>query len=150
MSFSNDSDEEDYKALVVDDKEDVCLVIEAHLCQNGFKSHNIDKAFNAQTALNLLNSNQYFFIFLDVRLPDMDGTTLIDEIRKAGSKNKDAVLMMSSGENLDEIIKEFLNQNLLKEKIDIFLLKPFTQKDCDNYFDIDYMLKQVAKKKSKS
>ena len=100
----DDEDEDDYKALVVDDKEDVCLVIEAHLCQNGFKSHNIDKAFNAQTALMLLNSNQYFFIFLDVRLPDMDGTTLIDEIRKTSSKNKDAVLMMSSGENLDDIV----------------------------------------------
>ena len=97
----------------------------------------------------LLKTTKYFFIFLDVRLPDMDGTSLIEHIRKSDSKNKDAILMMSSGEDLDDMIKEYLEQKIERDKVDIFLLKPFKQSDCDNYFDIEYMIKQQQKKKSK-
>ncbi len=146
----NETNEEEFKALIVDDNQDVCQVIEAHLCQNGFKSHLIDKAFRAQEALMLLKTTRYFFIFLDVRLPDMDGTSLIEHIRKDDSKNKDAILMMSSGEDLDDMIKEYLEQKIEKDKVDIFLLKPFKQSDCDNYLDIEYMIKQQQKKKDKN
>ena len=134
--------EEDYRALIVDDHSDVCQVIEAHLCQNGFQAHLIDKAYTGQEALHLLKATTYFFIFLDVKLPDLDSTSLIEHIRKDDSRNKDAILMMSSGQDLDEMIKEYLNQKIEKDKVDIFLLKPFNQKDCDNYFDLEYIIKQ--------
>lgn len=141
--------DEDYKALIVDDHEDVCQVVEAHLCQNGFKSHLIDKAYSGQEALHLLKATSYFFIFLDVKLPDLDSTSLIEHIRKDDSRNKDAILMMSSGQDLDEMIKEYLNQKIEKDKVDIFLLKPFNQKDCDNYFDLEFILKQQQKRKDR-
>ena len=57
--------------------------------------------------------------------------------------------MMSSGQDLDEMIKEYLNQKIEKDKVDIFLLKPFNQKDCDNYFDLEYILNQKKKRDQK-
>ena len=78
-------------------------------------------------SLQLLKTTTYFY-FLDVKLPDLDSTSLIEHIRNDDSRNKEAILMMSSGQDLDEMIKEYLNQKIEKDKVDIFLLKPFNQR----------------------
>jgi len=66
--------------LVVDDEPDMCWALERILKKNGFQCR---IAFNAQEALALIRKRSFPLIFLDAKLPDMEGLDLAEAVRKA-------------------------------------------------------------------
>lgn len=67
------------RILVVDDEPDICWAIEHILKEKGVASQ---KALSAQEALKLIGSDKFRFVFLDAKLPDMDGIELARRIRE--------------------------------------------------------------------
>jgi DNA-binding NtrC family response regulator len=64
--------------LIVDDEPDMCWALENILKKKGFCSK---KALNGREALELVKQNRFRLVFLDAKLPDMEGLQLAKKIR---------------------------------------------------------------------
>ena len=84
--------------LVVDD--DISIADLVELCLRG-EGYEVQKFYRAREAVSYMDSNQPDIAILDVMLPDMDGFTLCQEIRK---KYRFPVIFLSAkGEEIDKI-----------------------------------------------
>jgi DNA-binding response OmpR family regulator len=71
------------KILVVDDEYDISLTIKVVLEENGFK---VDSFTNASETLENFRTGLYDAVILDVKMPEMDGFTLYEKIKKLDGK----------------------------------------------------------------
>lgn len=84
-----------------DEKKSVLIVEDEKIAstqiKNMFKSLNykVDTAMNAQEASNLLNSNDYDLMTLDIFLPDKNGLDLLNEIRNNELTNNIPIIIIS-------------------------------------------------------
>jgi DNA-binding NtrC family response regulator len=67
------------RILVIDDDRDVLKVFSALLRDAGYV---VDTAENGNDAIKKSNSNFYNLALIDIRLPDMEGTKLLTDIKK--------------------------------------------------------------------
>lgn len=65
--------------LIVDDEPDMCWALENILKKNGFLSK---KALNGKEALALVKQDRFRLIFLDAKLPDIEGLVLARRIKE--------------------------------------------------------------------
>jgi len=70
--------EQELVALVVDDEPDMCWALEQILQGEGFGAH---KAYTAEAALDTLKNTSHQLVFLDIKLPDIDGLELARQIK---------------------------------------------------------------------
>lgn len=80
------------KILIVDDEEDICMTLNRYL-----KKHieaDIVITFDGEQAYELLMKNAFDIAFVDIKLPGMDGLSLIEKVR---NKNKDTSFLVLSG-----------------------------------------------------
>lgn len=102
------------KILVVDDEKSFCRLFKDHFTKRGFF---IDIAYNGIEAKDLLDINNYEYIFFDCNMPELSGVELIKVINE---KNPTAKKIMISGYNL-------IGEDFAKDLgIDIFLSKPIS------------------------
>ncbi|GAB6072366.1 chemotaxis response regulator CheY [Venenivibrio stagnispumantis] len=117
----------DIKILTVDDMATMRRIIKSILNQLGY--NNVDEAENGKDALSKLKQNKYDLVLLDWNMPEMDGITLLKEIRNdpqlkdipvimvtAEAKKENVLLAIQSGAN-NYIVKPFTAETL-KEKLD--------------------------------
>ncbi len=71
------------RILVVDDEYDISLSIKVVLEENGFK---VDSFTNASEALENVRTGLYDLVILDVKMPEMDGFSLYEKIKKLDDK----------------------------------------------------------------
>lgn len=98
-----------YKALVVDDDEDICNAVSALLKA---KNHDCNCANDLNTAKDLFARNKYDYVILDMELPiRMGGPLMIDTgmlflslIREKYTKEKMPVIVLTSKMNTPENI----------------------------------------------
>ena len=84
------------KILVVDDSETVRLKISQLLKQLG---HKVLEAENGVVALEVLNGNPDLELCIcDINMPEMDGLTFVEEVRKKSDKTKDLTFFMCTTE----------------------------------------------------
>lgn len=115
------------KILTVDDMATMRKIIKSLLNQLGYT--NVDEAENGKDGLYKLKQNKYDLVLLDWNMPEMDGITLLQEIRKdpelksipvimvtAEAKKENVLLAIQSGAN-NYIVKPFTAETL-KEKMD--------------------------------
>jgi DNA-binding response OmpR family regulator len=102
--------------LVVDDEEKIVKIIKLYLEKEGFTVY---VAYNGKTAYDLFLSTPLDLIILDLMLPDIDGETLCEMIRKSSS-----IPMMMLTAKVDEAsIIHGLNIGA-----DDYVIKPFSPK----------------------
>lgn len=70
---------QDQVFMIVDDEPDMCWALENILSQNGLRSI---KTSNGREALALMKRYRFSLIFLDAKLPDMEGLLLARRIKK--------------------------------------------------------------------
>lgn len=75
MGFPSDA-----KILTVDDMATMRKIIKSLLTQLGYT--NVDEAENGKEALAKLKQQKYDLVLLDWNMPEMDGITLLQEIKK--------------------------------------------------------------------
>ena len=67
------------KILIIDDDEDVRYVMRTYLEHLGFTA---DEAHDGYAALDLVRRTSYQMLFLDYRMPRLDGVETLGEIRR--------------------------------------------------------------------
>ncbi|MEK6726428.1 MAG: response regulator [Deltaproteobacteria bacterium] len=80
--------------LVVDDEKDTCLLLNQVLEREGYI---VDSANSGVEALNILKNKKISLVITDLKMPEMDGLTLIREARKLKTKAK-FIMMTAYGE----------------------------------------------------
>jgi len=78
--------------LVVDDDPDFRITLVAILKNMG---HTVEMADSGQVGLNLIKSNAFNVVLLDIIMPEMDGVEVLREIKKIYLDIK--IIMMSGG-----------------------------------------------------
>lgn len=102
------------KVLLVDDNVEIINILTDFLTLNGCK---IYKASTGKEALEVLNKADLEIVILDVKLPDVNGISLIDSIK---IKNPTIGIIMITGYHDPNLIVE-----AMKKGASDFLIKPF-------------------------
>ena len=71
------------RILLVDDEYDITLVVRLVFEENGFK---VDSFTDSSEALENFRAGLYDVVILDVKMPEMDGFTLYEKIKKLDDK----------------------------------------------------------------
>lgn len=103
------------KILVIDDDEPLRELLLMSLGRNG---HDAEGAAGREEAWSILRENEFDLILLDIRLGDVDGISLLKEIRKKWSPI--LVIMMTAFGRIEQAVET------LKEGAFDFLEKPFS------------------------
>lgn len=115
------SKNKDIKVLVVDDSKVSRMSIKGAIFQHHFT---IYEAKNGEAALEVLEENPDIkLVFTDYHMPKMDGFDLLKNIRKKQTKEKLAVIVISSAEEGD------VSSRFLKNGANDFIKKPFTKEE---------------------
>jgi DNA-binding response OmpR family regulator len=69
------------KVLLVEDERALAEAVTAVLCKNNYS---VDNAYDGVYGLDCALTGIYDFIILDIMLPEMDGLTVLNQLRSAG------------------------------------------------------------------
>jgi len=78
------------RVLIVDDDKELNNFLRAALKREGFA---VDQAMDGKEALEQARDKEYDVLLLDVAMPELDGLSVLKELRKAGNP---AILMVTS------------------------------------------------------
>jgi len=107
--------------LVVDDEPDMCWALENILNSVGYQ---ITTATSGKEAMELVGETSFQVVFIDAKLPDLDGLELAALIRQQ-SPHISIVLISGYYYQEDRAINEGLDKNLFAG----FISKPFDLED---------------------
>lgn len=105
--------------LIVEDEEDILELLEYTLQKEGYETIGfltVDK-----NVRNVLDEENIDLILMDRNLPEIEGTTFINEIRKQGYSNP--VIYVTAKDNDDDILQGF------DSHADDYITKPFNLKE---------------------
>jgi DNA-binding response OmpR family regulator len=107
------------QAIIVDDEKPFNEVLQELLSLEGY---DVQPAYDAAAARLLIEAAPPDLIVLDVRLPDVDGFTLLRQLRDRGLGRSTKVIIVSAHSTRDEMAQA------IQGGADAFLLKPFEMK----------------------
>jgi len=84
--------------LIVDDEEDACDFIKSFLEE---REYTVLTALNGRTGIDLIKNKKPALIFLDVKMPDISGIEVLEELKKDGISAK--IILMTGLEEGEEI-----------------------------------------------
>jgi len=99
--------------LIVDDNEGILETLSAILTEKGYRT---DTAKNAREAIEKSKTNFYNLALLDIKLPDMEGTKLLTEMKE--TRPKMVKIMITGYASLENAV-EALNLGA-----DAYVMKP--------------------------
>ena len=114
------------RILVVEDEDIMRITVLDHLNSQGWKA---DEAIDGSRALELVKENHYDLMLSDIRMPGMDGETLLTQVKKL-SPRTEVVMMTAHGSTEDAV-------RCLKKGAADYILKPF---DLD---DLSFRIKRI-------
>lgn len=103
------------RVLIVEDNRDICANIAAYLEKHPYI---LDFAYDGLSAMQLVLTNPFDVIVLDLMLPGMDGFSFCQKLRTEANIDK-PVLMLTARDTLDDKLKGFA------AGADDYLVKPF-------------------------
>lgn len=102
-----------YNILVCDDEKEIVNAIEIYLSKEGY---NILKAYNGKEALKVIEENEIHLIILDIMMPELDGISVANEVRK--TKSIPIIMISAKSEDYDKV-------DGLNNGADDYITKPF-------------------------
>ena len=87
-----------YNILVVDDDKEIVKAIEIYLKREGY---NVVEAYDGIEAINKMKENDIHLVILDIMMPNQDGLSTLEEIRK--NKAVPVILLSAKSEDYDKI-----------------------------------------------
>jgi len=107
------------KILAVDDEEDILALTRTVLEDNGYE---VVTANSGKGALAKFKKEKFDLILLDILMPDMNGFTVLEKMRKTDKKTK--IVFLSVLE-----VSPIRLQQLKKQGISDYMLKPYDEDD---------------------
>jgi DNA-binding response OmpR family regulator len=111
------------KILVADDESRVVVSLERFFIRRGYV---VDVALNGAVALELIEQNNYDFIFLDHNMPELTGVELVKYIKQNNVSAK--VVMVTGYPKVDEFFARLIG-------VDEYLEKPINLEIIDAIID---------------
>ncbi|HHS13103.1 MAG TPA: response regulator [bacterium] len=108
------------RALIVEDEEPIRVLLEQALAGLGFTAASAE---NGREGLEALESGSYDLLLTDIRMPEMDGLTMIKRIRQ--KNNLIPILVITAFPSVDSAVDS------LSEGADDYLVKPVNLKDLE-------------------
>lgn len=102
------------KILVIDDDQELCSIMKRYLEKEGYF---VDFAHTGSRGLLLVEKNDYQLILLDIMLPEINGFSVLSEIRSIC--NVPVLMLTAKSEESDKI-------RGLKNGADDYMTKPFS------------------------
>lgn len=106
------------KFLVVDDFSTMRRIVRNLLKELGYS--NVEEAEDGLVALQKLDGGSFDFVVTDWNMPNMDGLTLLQSIRRSPSLKHLPVLMVTAEAKRDQIIEA------AQAGVNGYVVKPFT------------------------
>ncbi|MDO8603306.1 MAG: response regulator [Candidatus Omnitrophota bacterium] len=106
--------------LLVDDDVDVAKMLKIRMEAEGYEFMHVG---DGKEMLNVLNIKKPNLILLDIMLPNMDGYSILREMRKSDKYAGIPVIILSAKE------KKKVEDLFVLEKVAYFIEKPFDTKD---------------------
>jgi adenylate cyclase len=104
--------------LVVDDGEINRDLLQRRLKKRGF---GVQVAENGRQALQMIRSNNFDLVLLDIIMPEMDGYQVLEILKKDKELRRIPVIMISALDEIDSVVR------CLKLGAEDYLQKPFNQ-----------------------
>ncbi len=104
----------EHNILIVDDNKDFADVFCDILRANNYKA---ESCYGGVQAIDLIKKNIFDIMFLDIRMPDMDGIETLREVKKL---RPDTMVIMMTGYSVDEMV-----HRAIEEKASEIIYKPF-------------------------
>lgn len=133
------------KVLVVDDVEMNCKVFCGLLKETGIE---IDTAFSGREALNRCQNKKYNIIYMDHRMPNMDGIECLHELRSMDTPNNDTPVIVLTANAISGMREVYLT-----EGFDDYLSKPIEVKYLEESirkYASDWLVETVKDNKTES
>lgn len=102
------------KALLVEDDRKTAMYLRKGLSESGFA---VDLAERGDDGLHLALKGHYDIVVLDIMLPERDGWSVLDELRRSG--NQTPILILTARDAVEDRVKG------LEQGADDYLVKPF-------------------------
>ncbi len=99
------------RILVVDDEKETVEMIGKFLER---KNHNVDCAFDGKAGLDLIEANDYDFIFADHNMPELTGLELIRYVKE--NKPDSKIVMITGYPEMERVLPECLGADGYIEK----------------------------------
>jgi len=100
--------------LVIDDEEVICNLIRDTLTEKGYS---VVFVSDAKKGVELVQYNKFDVVFLDLRMPEMDGIAVLKKLKEYGPDN---VVVIITGYPSFETIRESMHEGAFD-----YLVKPF-------------------------
>ena len=110
------------RILIIDDDSNIRKVFETALKEAGYV---VNSARNGKEAVEMSDANQYHLALIDVRLPDIEGTKMLEAFSKSNPKMKRVIVTgYPSVSNAIEAVNKHADAYLVKPvKIDDLLIE---------------------------
>jgi len=105
------------RVLIVEDEPDIRRLLRAYLENEGFA---VDETNNGQRALTMASENTYDLVILDIMIPEIDGWSVCQKIRKHSTVP--IIMVTAKGTEPNRIMG-------LELGADDYLVKPFSPKE---------------------
>lgn len=88
----------DYTILIVDDVEENRDILSRRLSKDGFK---VELARNGQEGMEVLRNSIIDLVLLDIMMPEVDGISMLAQIRSENTFDDVAVIMVTAVDNMN-------------------------------------------------
>jgi DNA-binding NarL/FixJ family response regulator len=122
------------KLLLIDDDPNLILLVKDYL---EFRGYEVITAENGQEALEVLQKDTPDMIICDVMMPQMDGYSLVEQVRKDPRTGWIPVLFLSAKGQSQDRVKG------LNTGADVYMVKPFEPEEL--VAQVESSLKQAAR-----
>lgn len=119
------------RVLVVDDEKLIVKGIKFSLEQDDMM---VDAAYDGETALEMLRSNTYDMVLLDIMLPGLTGLEICQQVREFS--NVPIIMLTAKGDDMDKILG-------LEYGADDYITKPF------NILEVKARIKAIMRRNAK-
>lgn len=107
-----------HKILIIDDDVFICNLLEKYLKDNKYK---VRSAYSAATAKKILKEEEFDVVLCDYRLPDSDGISMLETIRRLDPEAK--VVIITAYADVNIAVK------LIKSGAADYVVKPIQQEE---------------------
>jgi len=125
---------EQKRLLLIDDDPNLILLVKDYL---EFRGYQVDTAENGQEALDLLQRETPDMIICDVMMPQMDGYSFVEHVRKDARTSWIPVLFLSAKGQSQDRVKG------LNIGADVYMVKPFEPEEL--VAQVESSLKQASR-----